>query len=358
MSVVVMPRTRSMGSRRMASAPFRSGLRGASRSAEPSASTSDGAAPAPAGRPHSSARNQEPPAATSSATSAPAALTISATQLRAMIEEVAREVVPAVVATCAAAAPTDDAAPEPSENLLVPPAQSGDAASAAGMAEPEFPACETAPSVAATVRQRIITDRYIDLGMLLDIGDRGSEDRPPMFQLVDGLLRPVSRTPRTINSFGTWCLCFLRYTSIYLEAHPTAAAGLLAHMRQVGQLATPQLGLAWREFDEAVRKAREAAPERHPWGETPASSAIWLQAVAKGVGGVARFHPVGAASRPAGRSRFCYSFNQPRGCTARPCRFAHICHTCRGSHPATRCPKRQSQSRSRAAAAGPASSSH
>ncbi|KAF0290368.1 hypothetical protein FJT64_011411 [Amphibalanus amphitrite] len=90
----------------------------------------------------------------------------------------------------------------------------------------------TVVSVAAAVRQRIVTDKYVALGLLLD-GEDSLPDQAPAFQLLDGLLRPMARTPRTITTFGVWSTAFLKYAAVYVEAHPGAAAGLLAHMRQV-----------------------------------------------------------------------------------------------------------------------------
>ncbi|KAF0308924.1 hypothetical protein FJT64_019902 [Amphibalanus amphitrite] len=81
-------------------------------------------------------------------------------------------------------------------------------------------------------RTRIVTDKYVALGLLLD-GEDSLPDQAPAFQLLDGLLRPMARTPRTITTFGVWSTAFLKYAAVYVEAHPGAAAGLLAHMRQV-----------------------------------------------------------------------------------------------------------------------------
>ena len=203
-----------------------------------------------------------------------------------------------------------------------------------------------AVSVAAPVRQRIVADKYIALGMLLD-GDDALADQAPAFQLMDGLLRPMARAPRVISSFGTWSMAFVKFAAVYLEAHPEAAAGLLAHMRQVSSLLAPGLGFAWREFDEAFRRARETAPALHPWGGMTSSSPLWLHAVARGIGAASR--PTSAAGRPGpagdGRFRLCFGFNQSRGCRSRQCKFAHVCRLCKGAHPATRCPARPQQQR-------------
>lgn len=67
------------------------------------------------------------------------------------------------------------------------------------------------------------------------------------YQLGDGKPRGV-RSVRIITSFLTSCTAFLQYAGVYLDRHPSDAAGLLRHMQQVGQLSVPGLGTAWRDL--------------------------------------------------------------------------------------------------------------
>ena len=274
-----------------------------------------------------------------------------------MVAEAVREAlqaaaVPAPAAAVQATASEDDDMELPQ---LLPVQSPGTSVSPGGLGSSEH----LGDSVASHLRLRIVENRYVALGALLDTTERPPKGEGQSFQIIDGLLRPASRAPRTISSFGTWCLAFLRFAGVYLEAHPDAAAGLMTHMRQVGQLTAPGLGFAWREFDEAFRRAREAAPVRHPWGETASSSPMWLQAVARGIGGAARQYPSHAHQSTTTPFRVCFAYNLPRGCTTRPCRFTHACRRCRGPHPLLRCPARHARphpgaARSRAAPAGPA----
>ena len=270
-----------------------------------------------------------------------------ADQLRTLVGDIIRELLPTTTAPQATSAAHPPAAMAPEVSPLAPATPYSERNGGMG-AQSGHSMGEASSTVGATIRQRIIEDRYVDLGMLLDSADRGGaveDERTPTFQLIDGLLRPAARTPRSIHTFAGWCMAFLKYTGIYLEAHPHAAAGLLAHMRQVSQLTARGLGTAWREFDQSFRKCRETAPELHQWGETAASSTLWLQAIAKGIGGATRMQLMATRPSPTNRFRFCQWYNLPRGCTMRQCRFPHICRSCRGPHPATRCPRRQPQPR-------------
>ncbi|XP_043207961.1 uncharacterized protein LOC122380865 isoform X3 [Amphibalanus amphitrite] len=215
--------------------------------------------------------------------------------------------------------------------------------------------CEDTSAVAPALRSRIQADKFVDLALLLDSYDRSATERPPSFQLVDGTLRAAPRVTRPITSFGAWSIAFTRFAGIYAEAHPDAAVGLLAYMRQVGSLSVSGLGVAWRDFDETFRRARESDPARHPWGATAATSPLWLMAIARGVGGVARAAPVPQRQAAAGsRFRPCFAYNGQQGCSARVCRFTHACRTCRGSHPAHQCATRPARPVHRRAGPGSA----
>ena len=256
----------------------------------------------------------------------------------------------------AAAADTTVPPAQPAQPLADPPAQPSvapvDLPSPFHHASSEIdagtePHAGTAPlhpePVPTALRQRIVADQYVELGLLLNSAERSSGDSALMsVQVVDGILRPTARAPRVVTSFGQWCTAFLRFAGVYIVEHPTAAAGLLAHMRQVCQLTAPGLGLASREYDVAFRQAREQSPAQYRWGETASSSPLWLQAVARGIGGATSTAAAGS-SRSLGSVRFrrtgvCYNFNNARGCHSQSCRFLHSCRLCRGAHPAARCP--------------------
>ena len=204
-----------------------------------------------------------------------------------------------------------------------------------------------ASSISASTRQKIIEHKYVDLGGLLDLQEHALDQSGTSLQLVNGVLSVTPRAPRTINSFGVWCAAFIRYASVYLGADPANALGLMTHMQQVSQLAAPGLGFAWREFDRLFRQAREVDPVGQRWGETAATSQMWLQAIAAGIGGTARGQQSGRVAE-VGSFRICYAFNSQRGCRLRECRYRHACRACRGPHPVQRCPNRAARSRGRA----------
>ena len=190
--------------------------------------------------------------------------------------------------------------------------------------------------IPSSLRQSIIEHKFIDLSLLLSTQE--PHDSVPL-QLVDGRLR-TGRQVRQITSFSSWCTAFLRFAGVYLTRHPADAAGLLLHMRHVSHLLQPGMGFAWREFDLQFRRAREMAPHLYQWGATAPTSAIWLSAMVRGIGAVARGgSSIPRSSSRVSASRACFNFNNGGSCHRRACGYTHLCHKCRGPHPAVRCPR-------------------
>ncbi|KAF0295472.1 hypothetical protein FJT64_007027 [Amphibalanus amphitrite] len=153
----------------------------------------------------------------------------------------------------AAAAPPVEAPPPVVTGVGTPPATG-----------PDFAMRAAVPAATAAL---ITSHAYLDIGSLLD-NDSLGVGAGPTFSLVDGRLRPAAAPRRPVPHFGAWCTAFLRYAAVYLAVHPADASGLIGHMQQVASLQSPGMGLAWREFDEAFRRARSLQPESHP--EAPA----------------------------------------------------------------------------------------
>ena len=196
-------------------------------------------------------------------------------------------------------------------------------------------------TISSSLRQDICAHKFIDLGLLLS---HQETDGDQMFQLIDGRLRP-GRSVRPINTFSAWCTAFLRFAGVYVAQHPADAAGLLLHMRQVSHLNQPGMGMAWREFDQQFRRARELAPQSYPWGATIPTSAIWLSAMGRGMGAATRGHYMPRSAGRAATFRGCYQFNSAKGCRRSNCAFAHVCRWCSGAHSGLNCFKRSGSAR-------------
>ena len=199
-------------------------------------------------------------------------------------------------------------------------------------------------SVSASLRQKIIEHKFVNLSQLLS----DSDSPPPTndtFHVVDGRIQmPVAS--KQIFTFSEWCTAFLRYAGIYLSAHPGDAHGILLHMRQVSYLHGKGLGYAWREFDLQFRRARELNTDHHKWGVMQSSSSMWLNAIASGAGsrGGSVVPSAATRSRPGGPRavfrRVCFAFNEG-SCRRTACLFRHVCRSCGGVHSWHHCFRRR-----------------
>ena len=171
-------------------------------------------------------------------------------------------------------------------------------------------------AISPSVRQKVIEHKFIELSLMLS----SVSDPPPSsstFQVIGGRIQ-APPAPKQIATFASWCTAFLRYSGLYLSAHPQDAAGLLMHMRQVSYLHSQGLGYAWREFDTRFRRARELSPAHHQWGAMTASSSIWLSAVATGTGSMASMSAGLNMTDRAGFRQVCFQFNDGN-CRRRRC---------------------------------------
>ena len=201
-------------------------------------------------------------------------------------------------------------------------------------------------NVSASVRQKIISHKYVDLKSLLLPSERppGGEDK--QYLVAEGGKITLGSGPQKDDlSVNGWTKAFLRFANIYIQEYPSEAGDILKYMSTVMDLTSKGLGKAWKEYDESFRKAREVSPEAYPWDHPP--QMIWMGAVAAGlstfqgerrIGGAdaAQTGPRQAVPRgivPEG----CRDYNSRAGCAWPNCRFRHSCNRCGGGHGAYAC---------------------
>ena len=345
--------TRSSSALRGVTAPALAGMSRATSRRRASAAQRSQTLAAPVGpRPLSPAAAPVPAPGRSGDLHQPDSMTLSSAQLQQIVSDAVRAALdnapaalaerqptPAVPACGAPAPPAGTVAINAAVQPLLGQVPARLDGAAAVFPVPGTDTGDSGVNVAANLRQNIINNKYVDMCLLLDAQAGQPDDRDPIFRIENGRLRSA-RPQRSISTFSTWCVAFLRFAEIYLQAHPADALGMLLHMQQVSGLTASGLGLAWRDFDEQFRRAREADPARYCWGATQASSPLYLNAIARGMAAAA----VGSNSTNAGVSTVngsvCFSFNKPGGCTRGRCMYAHICRVCNGAHSVLRCPRR------------------
>lgn len=209
--------------------------------------------------------------------------------------------------------------------------------------------------VTASIRQRILSNKYIDLKTLLLPSERPSGGDERQYLVAEGgRIALGSAAQKEELSVMGWTKAFLRYANVYTEGFPDSAGDLLKYMSTVLDLTAKGLGDAWREYDESFRKAREVSPNDYLWDRPP--HMLWMGAVATGIAafqGETRgggpegfsfqprrsFFPSSSANRAGTRGAMrCLAFNSRRGCFWRDCRFRHACSRCEGAHSLRQCP--------------------
>ena len=136
-----------------------------------------------------------------------------------------------------------------------------------------------------------------------------------------------TKNPLSINQ---WTDAFLVFICIKIEKEPSEAPHLLKYLSFVRELHRLHGDSAWRAYDESFRKLKETT-------ELP-----WQKPIEELRGKCITLKPTSQISQPfrskqAGRTKFCYAFNQGDKCKVNPCSFAHICQVCRGQHPKYKC---------------------
>ena len=212
-------------------------------------------------------------------------------------------------------------------------------------------------TVNASIRQKILSHKYVDVKSLLLPHERpaGSDDIQYLVA-EDGKVTLGSAPRKDDLSVAGWTRGFLRYAMVYIEGYPHEAGAILRYMSLVMDLTSRGLGRAWQEYDEAFRKAREVSPGNYPWDSPP--QLLWMGAVASGLATFQGDSRDSGAEKPIrgpgpsprrsfpprsqgpllGSSKYrCIDFNSARGCSWSNCRFQHVCTRCNGAHSAVKC---------------------
>ena len=181
--------------------------------------------------------------------------------------------------------------------------------------------------------KRIQDGEYVDLGKLF------SSDRAKL-ELVH---EPRDKRPRLEEVNATapltlpqWLTRFEAYTSIRADLHPAEAARLFDHQHHVrAAAALCKGGSGWFHYDRHVRIKLERE------SKLPASMRtlvlgqrdpdLWAVHVMVPQPFLAR--PGQPGGSKGNSQQFCGLYNARKPCPFRPCKYAHRCKFCGGSHP-------------------------
>ena len=231
--------------------------------------------------------------------------------------------------------------------------------------KPPFILASNLPPVPAKLVKKIQAMEFINMRELLP-------DNIALSERLEALPRAAlqqAHAQREIDSLLTWTGAFLMYVAVMNDAHPEKTKSLLAYMRSLVEEARRNEGFNWRRYDTIFRRNAGADKDKD-WatldhslhaaclsvsaGKTEKGASM-LCSLCAGADHSAAFcalkslqqattmpvppprSPPGGSSSPRVGPRICLSWNRGRCAFPGVCNFAHVCATCRGSHPAKDC---------------------
>lgn len=166
--------------------------------------------------------------------------------------------------------------------------------------------------------KQIVSGQFIDLAKL--IPDLLPQRAPGQQEKLRGDAK--------IYRFGEWLAAMLRFTAVFLKAHPKETGALLKYIEDIRSFQAR--GINWLRYDEVFRKAR--AGGRLSWG-------IFQPEIYSMAMNSTMSHRRQATSegQQYNRGGLCKYFNSSVGCRFTNCSYRHVCRICSGTHAATAC---------------------
>ena len=220
---------------------------------------------------------------------------------------------------------------------------------------------ERSPSVASyrllgasldkSLKAKIWGGRFIDMCLLLD---RDPSRITLEFEVNSTGMPAVKRSHGKQLAFGEWCRAFDIYMSVVGEQDPHCLPLMLKHKSLVSRLQNSGRVGAWHFYDVEYRQAVAAPNLDLDWGMF--DPMLWSEASmapppssASGNASDQHRRRQQQANQPKSRGitdgqtgifvprGFCLGFNVGRACQYTPCRFEHLCPSCRKPHPLLKC---------------------
>ncbi len=206
-----------------------------------------------------------------------------------------------------------------------------------------------------SVKSKIWSKDFIDLSYMVVKKDANAGMNlvfNPSAESPFALAPPKSKLPRNILE---WVMWFTTYASVYCAKYSEEASEMFTYLRDIVDMfqLNPNT-FAWRQYDLAFRELKKSAnfiqwhmtmDHLKSQALTPVRNFTASQLLGFGDqnnrGGRGR----GAGNRGRGK-KLCYDYNN-RSCTRQNCGYAHICISCKGSHPQSTCRNKEASSDSR-----------
>ena len=201
-------------------------------------------------------------------------------------------------------------------------------------------------SLPHNLKQKIINEKFVEFYSLLQ--ENPSEALTlNLIQNGEGQTVSISsgrQKTKQISDFQTWLKAFEIYVAVYGPHHPSQIPGLMKYSANMRELNDTYGAAAWMYYDNAFRKWRQHN-KTYPWGvlywefyaKAMAAGFSANQRLLKGTPNNEAFQPF----RDANKFKICNWYAYKGQCKFTNCRFRHVCPTCQGRHPLSKCFKQQ-----------------
>lgn len=197
--------------------------------------------------------------------------------------------------------------------------------------------CEVSPlgfHLAMSLKEKIWKCEYIDLLSLLPIKEPVKSDKK-----TDNVDKDEDRKRLAPKSFYNWVQAFCIYASVLGEKQSHHCSGLFRHLDIVMEAYRNFGGNAWYYYDESYRQKLAIYPGMK-WGCKDVG--LWLNLMLP-----QRTNPSRVYNQGNFRNKgYCYAYNDSQCRWSTNCRYRHECSHCAGSHPVTKCFKKQQSGQS------------
>ena len=192
------------------------------------------------------------------------------------------------------------------------------------------------------LKNKIWANEFVDFSDLT----HPVQQRPQQLSVQSGethqviSIMPQSRG-RQISSIDQWTSALLVFGAVYTQRFPQSAPGIFKYAEIVRDIALTGPPFAWRQYDTHFRTLRQTDPISFPWAQ-PRWDLFFRYMYAKPIQGGFSRAPSAFLNQAARRPQpfptgVCWMYQKGGKCTARNCRYKHLCSKCQAPHPASSC---------------------
>ena len=199
------------------------------------------------------------------------------------------------------------------------------------ISEPGFSVAGVLPPVPGYIVNMVKKNIFVDFVLLRPANlDKLPPVEPVGAQLMRLLKCEKSSELLPIRTFQDWAEAWTVFASLYLQFHPDKVGQLMGYFLQISKIQRDSYSEGWLAYDRAFRK-RVAENPSASWSDIDVN--LFISNVFK----KPSWSSVASSPKSSDESsNICFFWNRGE-CKFDPCRYRHVCLTCKGSHRVDEC---------------------